>query len=287
MIKKKQDACPICFSNNISSIHTYTNFELIECNSCKLIFQNNIEDYNLKETISEIYNNDWIKMRDQYCENTFLEHSIFNTSLLDLFCEKKGLVLEIGCGSGEFLYSAQTAGWDVVGIEASENSCIYAKEKYNLYIHNDTWSLNLVEDNMKFDAIVFWHVLEHIEEPIKFLKEVSSVLKDDGLIFFSIPNSNSFTNKIYGFKSPIYTEKDHLYHYSEKNLKILIDNSDLELVKIFSREEMNRLNQDVEAYLKITDQNIKLSIKDKIQLKNNLENKFEGHEIFCICKKED
>ncbi|MDD2400600.1 MAG: hypothetical protein PHI90_08095 [Clostridia bacterium] len=78
-------------------------------------------------------------MRDKYVQNTFLQHSTFNTMLLNIFAPQKGELLEIGAGTGEFLYMAQSAGWNVTGIEPSTPSCSYALEKYKINLINSVW----------------------------------------------------------------------------------------------------------------------------------------------------
>lgn len=277
--------CPLCGSTDIEEFCNFTDYKLKSCKECELIFRDDISTLNTSELIDEIYDQNWIKMRDDYAQQTFLEHAAFNIMLLEMFAPSKGLLLEIGCGTGEFLYAAYASGWSVAGVEPSLASCRYAREKYGLDINNGVWDKNVVAKNQKFDAVVFWHVLEHIKEPIRFLKEVSDILKPGGLIFFSVPNVKSFTNKIMGINSPLFTEKDHLFHYSVDNLRLLLSQTSLDVVKLFCREEFGRLNQEIHISTKFTNEFSGMSLKEKIALMNILQSNYQGYELFCICRK--
>lgn len=276
--------CPICHSENIQTFYKYDNFTLLHCQKCDLIFR---EDYHsvTKDLITEVYDENWITMREKYTKNIFLEHASFNITLLNIFTPKKGELLEIGAGTGEFLYLAQAAGWNVTGFEPSLPTCSYVQEKYNIKLINSLWDKSKLTDDCMFDIITFWHVLEHLAQPLQFLEEVASVLSPQGLIFFSIPNKNSFTNKIYGYSSPLYLEADHLFHYSLKSLITLIKQTPLEALALFSREEVCRLFQDLKAHEELSKSWQSPTFPEMMALQAQLQSKFAGHEIFCIARK--
>lgn len=276
-------SCPICESQDISDFNKYETFNLVICNNCDLVFREDINVLNFKQLIDEIYNEDWVSMRRQYLKDTFLGHSIFNTLLLEMFKPEKGCLLEIGSGTGEFLFSAQSAGWDVTGLEPSARASRFAADELKVNIINGIWDINRFQK--KFDVVVFWHVLEHITRPKQFLLEVSSILKEDGLIVFSLPNKNSFTNQVMGKLSPLYTEKDHVAHYSPKNLALLIEQVGLQVISMFSRQEPSRLISDVRASVQFTDKYASLGLTDMIGLMLKLQGKYEGHELFCVTRK--
>lgn len=275
--------CPICDSQNIVDFNKYEDFNLLMCSNCDFVFRADINELNFEQLIDEIYNEDWVAMRRKYLQDTFLGHSIFNTLLLEVFKPEKGSLLEIGSGTGEFLFSAQSAGWAVTGIEPSPRASQFAADELKVNIINGIWELNRF--STKFDVIVFWHVLEHITRPKQFLLEVSSILKEEGLIFFSLPNKNSFTNQVMGKLSPLYTEKDHVAHYSPRNLSLLIEQANLQIVSMFSRQEPSRLISDIQSSLQFSDKYVSLGLTDMIALMLKLQGSYEGHELFCVVRK--
>ena len=131
-------------------------------------------------------------------KSTFEDHAIFNLLLLDIFSPQKGDLLEIGCGTGEFLHLAREAGWTVVGIEPSVKACQFARDRYGLDFINDLWLPQpLPLANRSFDAVA-WHVLEHIPQPAALLTWSASILKPEGRVFFSVPNTDSFLTSVLG-----------------------------------------------------------------------------------------
>ena len=76
-------------------------------------------------------------------------------------------ILDIGCGTGDFLNYMQFKKWEISGIEKDEGARKIATEKNNISINRDM--LNLKEKN-KYDVITMWHVLEHIYEAQTYIE---------------------------------------------------------------------------------------------------------------------
>jgi len=279
------DCCPICQSAKIVDLHDNDIFNRAKCGTCNLVFRRDIDQLDTQTLIDKLYGSAWVRMRDAYAQNTFLEHATFNTSLLELVTAEKGSLLEIGSGTGEFLYCARAAGWQVTGIEASRLSCEYAADVYGLDLINSCWNAAAIEVETKFDVVTLWHVLEHMRNPIEFLQEIAGVLAPAGIIAFSVPNSNCFTTKIGGYNSSLYREEDCLFHYSVKNLGILVEKAGLETVKVFSRQEYNRLEKDLALLSQRVANYPAFNLKEKIELMHKLQTNFEGHELFCVCNR--
>ncbi len=104
--------------------------------------------------------------------------------------EEKSL-LDIGCGTGEFLEYMQKAGWQVSGLEPSEEAWQKAKEK-GLFV-DDLGLSQFCEqrktDSKKFDAISLVNVLEHVLNPKQTLSQVKELLRTSGILFIQVPNS--------------------------------------------------------------------------------------------------
>lgn len=275
--------CPICDANDVRPFYRYATFELVCCAACDLVFQQQIEQVNDASLIDAIYDQHWIEMRDQYAENTFREHASFNVLLLEICCQQKGRLLEIGSGTGEFLFLAREAGWSVTGVEPSADACAYAKNRYQLDLIHAMWDHALAADVEPFDAIAFWHVFEHIRQPKEFLTQMRKLLKPGGLLLMSVPNRNSLTNKIYRELSPLFVEVDHLFHYSSHNLQMLLEQCGLTALSLFSREEQRKLESDLHAAGTYRGTEVhKMSIAEKMKAMVQLQAQFEGHEIVCI-----
>jgi 2-polyprenyl-3-methyl-5-hydroxy-6-metoxy-1,4-benzoquinol methylase len=96
--------------------------------------------------------------------------------------------LDIGAASGEIMKAFEKQGWEVYGIELSESFLQFAKEKRNL---KNIYSCEIedapFEDN-SFDFIHFWHVIEHLRDPIIVLKKIYNWLQPNGRVNIGTPN---------------------------------------------------------------------------------------------------
>lgn len=276
--------CPLCNSQQVESLFIYQTHSLVKCKNCQLIFQSQSDRLNASDLINQIYDENWIRMKEQAAIKDLYEHYSFYNLFIEMYSPDKGELLEIGCGTGEFLYLAQNTGWNVTGIEPSTKASSYAVEHYKLNIINSVWNEKLSNSAQKFDAIVFWHVLEHIPDPVIFLNQLRLKLKPNGIIFFSIPNNESLINTLLMGDSPNYSEKDHLFHYSRNNLLELLNYASLEPLSLLSRETPWRFEQEVQLFNQIsTDE--KIDTLDKlIKTYGKLQSNSIGYELICASR---
>ncbi|WP_306567913.1 class I SAM-dependent methyltransferase [Flavobacterium lindanitolerans] len=140
--------------------------------------------------------------------------------------QKKGMLLDIGAGTGDFLLTAKNDGWKVIGVEPSEKArTIAAKKGIELKPVADF-------DDHSFDIITMWHVLEHVPDLQNQIKELKRLLKPNGAIIIAVPNFKSYDAKYYGEFWAAYDTPRHLWHFSKTAIKKLFQNENIELVKI-------------------------------------------------------
>lgn len=138
--------------------------------------------------------------------------------LIESFSSTKGKVLDIGCGTGEFIFEANKRGWKVFGFEPNFSASSLAKEK----------GLNLV-DNTKnieqnsLDVITMWHVLEHVHDIDEQIKELYRLLKPDGKLVIAVPNYNSYDAKYYEKYWAAFDAPRHLWHFSQKSIPLIFE----------------------------------------------------------------
>jgi len=103
---------------------------------------------------------------------------------------KGGHLLEIGCSTGEFLKTAQEAGYSVTGIDSAPETAGFAQSHFGL---TNIFPLTIQEfiaqkPKEKFDVIVFFQVLEHIDNLPDFIDSIKKLLLPGGFIAVSVPN---------------------------------------------------------------------------------------------------
>lgn len=108
----------------------------------------------------------------------------------------KGKLLDVGCGSGGMLKIAKDLGWDVTGLEIDPNAVKAAKEQGLNVIEGSFYHLAQLTDD--FDCVICSHVLEHVYEPATLINLLTKVLKPQGVLLLSLPNSKSHVRSLYG-----------------------------------------------------------------------------------------
>lgn len=110
--------------------------------------------------------------------------------LADPLAPGRGDLLDIGCGTGNFLVAARTAGYCVAGTELDKNAAQFAKERLGLERVLPLTVAQFAQQypDEKFDVVTFFEVLEHQADPIGFLERAKSCLRPRGFIGLSVPN---------------------------------------------------------------------------------------------------
>ena len=124
-----------------------------------------------------------------------------------------GSLLDIGAGTGAFLEAASRKGWKVKGVEPSDKARKFAAER-GLELVN---SINEL-DEYGFDVITLWHVLEHVPDLQKIIRDLSLILKPGGSIIIAVPNFKSYDARYYKKFWAAYDVPRHLWHFS-RNLR--------------------------------------------------------------------
>ena len=144
--------------------------------------------------------------------------------------KKNGTLLDIGCGTGEFLRYCKNKHWNVLGIEPDENARQFAQDVYNLNV-KPYKDLLLIEDH-SFDVITMWHVLEHVQNVNEYLLEIKRLIKHDGLVFIALPNHLSYDAQKYQQYWAAWDVPRHLYHFTPISFKKLIQKYNFTITQI-------------------------------------------------------
>jgi 2-polyprenyl-3-methyl-5-hydroxy-6-metoxy-1,4-benzoquinol methylase len=139
----------------------------------------------------------------------------------------KGRILDIGAGTGDFLSVAKNDGWQTIGVEPSDRAKSIAKNKGVSFVEQ-TSEL----ENGSFDVISMWHVLEHVPDLDKQIKELKRLLKPTGTLIIAVPNFKSFDAKHYGKFWAAYDVPIHFWHFSKTAIKSLFEKEEMKLEKV-------------------------------------------------------
>jgi len=147
--------------------------------------------------------------------------------------KKRGKLLDIGCGSGEFLNRMRKLGWDVMGIELDRKAIKLAREHFGLNIYEGTLEEASFSEN-EFDAITMNHVIEHLCDPITTLKKCYRILKPRGKLVVITPNIESLGAYLFDGAWLGWDPPRHLHLFSPHTLRNCAKRARLQVMKIFT-----------------------------------------------------
>jgi 2-polyprenyl-3-methyl-5-hydroxy-6-metoxy-1,4-benzoquinol methylase len=108
---------------------------------------------------------------------------------------RPGRVLDVGCGRGLLLNQLRKLGWTVTGTELSDGAARFARDVLQLDVKvGDLRHLHF--ERGTFDAVVLWHVLEHVDDPAVLLRDVYRLVRPGGFVLLAVPNFGSIEAKL-------------------------------------------------------------------------------------------
>jgi len=144
--------------------------------------------------------------------------------------------VELGCATGGFLEQLAAAGWQAEGVELVESAAAQAQRK-GLTVH--VGSLEAVSfPSGTFDGAFAWMVLEHLPDPRATLNECHRILKQDGLLAFSVPNVSCWEPIVFGRNWYVWEVPRHLQYFGPRCLKRLLNESGFDRVEIVHQRNL-------------------------------------------------
>lgn len=234
----KLDKCPRCGSSGhreglIVRDHSISKEEFIltDCIQCGLRFTN---PRPATDTIGAYYKSD-----------EYISHSNTSKSLQDklyqlarrLALRKKyrtihtlqahGKVLDVGCGTGEFLSYLMSRGYLVEGVEPDLQARERAIANYAIPVLP---SLELVPAQEQFQVVTLWHVLEHVPNLRATFKRLFASLADQGVLLIAVPDRESWDAQHYGRNWAAWDVPRHFTHFRREDIHAFLNEHGFELI---------------------------------------------------------
>jgi SAM-dependent methyltransferase len=226
--------CPICGADNGNCIIKWERtlaqkiFRIAHCNKCHFGF--NYPMPSLRDT-KNFYDEHDHYIRPEY-NNPILDQRVFGWThrVTERILGKKGDLLDIGCGRGDFLTFMKAQGWQVTGLEVSPQLVeITRKRGIACNLGNVT---ELTFPPKSFDVITFRDVLEHIPTPPQEILKICNIwLKDGGIIYIKVPNLDWIDGTLGKVFKRGFDPAVHLHHFSQRALSLCLAKSGMQPVK--------------------------------------------------------
>jgi 2-polyprenyl-3-methyl-5-hydroxy-6-metoxy-1,4-benzoquinol methylase len=161
------------------------------------------------------------KLRDGIFVRLFNKYSAKSLS--------KSAVLDIGCGYGYLLNSFKGAK-EIYGTDISKEAVEMAKKQNPSFNVSVADILKPSKLNKKFDLILAINVIEHLTNPKLGVKNIKSLLNNDGLVIIHLPTiNNELSNWIYG--KTYAKDSTHVFRPTGEEVKELFNNEGFELLQ--------------------------------------------------------
>lgn len=147
--------------------------------------------------------------------------------LVKKFIGTSGTLLDIGAGTGAFLVTAKSNGFNVMGVEPSAKARLLAVEK-GISMQS---AVAHIDSNLKFDVVTMWHVLEHLPDIDQSVQEILDLVSEGGYFFVAVPNYKSFDACYYKKHWAAYDVPRHVWHFSQESMELLAEKWGVQLIK--------------------------------------------------------
>lgn len=238
---EKLNNCPICSSSGCSpfleckdNTVSRETFQIVSCNSCGFKFTNprpsglDLGKYYKSEEYVSHSNSKKGFINSTY--QSVRKYTLLKKLQLISKYYKTGNILDIGCGTGEFLNTCKNAKWNTLGIEPDNDARNMGVQNYGLDIRTESELKNLEPES--FDIISMWHVLEHVPNLNERVDDLKRLVKPKGIIIIAVPNCNSLDAKIYKEEWAAYDVPRHLYHFTPKDIETLFGKHELKVFRL-------------------------------------------------------
>lgn len=229
--------CPLCNSTNTSILQDRVRFGykacVMHCDKCSLTYlaQNSFkfpEDFyetQYHQTYLTHIEPDALDAEKYF--NKMLKVSKPWSDKLKKMLKGDESILDVGCSTGHFMFNLKESVREIYGSELSKKEVEFCRAALGLDVSAEPLEMRFPQK--RFDYITLIFVLEHIANPVYFLKYLKSFLKPDGRIIIVVPNINDPLMSLYDLKkfSEFYFCIEHLFYYSPDTISMVFENAGL------------------------------------------------------------
>jgi len=279
------DTCSACGSRDLSLFLKENPTSLYRCNQCDLIFFNPLPS---KDDLAVFYSSeegyipsvrDYMQVYQNHYSNRVMRYEGFMNRIFERSTIDIKNVLDIGCGYGFFLLYCREKGIEPFGVEISRETSSWARgqgmEVFTGTVQEAPFRVG------SFDLITSFHCLEHSLDPASEVMNISSLCRNKGLFLLAVPNAFSLVAEDSFSTWKWKSWPSHLFYFSPKNLKILLDRAGFDVIEIYSQVGDSDICDDRRAIRK------QATLKDE-EVDSTLDRLYDlnkGQELVVISRK--
>lgn len=220
--------CPVCGGDGLG-IPSYRKVGLARCEECGLIFHSRTP----VDARDAYLNGEYVSRHVDYVEEErAAKHIAEQRASWLLGFTAPGTLLELGSGRGFFLDAARRRGFEPLGIEPSPDLAGRAGDELGVQVEQ-----GFLEDidlsGRRFSSVCMFHVLEHVEEPVALLRQLSERLGEPRLIVLEVPNiASAMARRRAETWGAVQPDNLHITQFTPSTLRSAVQRAGLEIVAI-------------------------------------------------------
>lgn len=146
----------------------------------------------------------------------------------------RGPLLDVGCGTGQFLAFARSRGWtQLTGLEVISEIAEVAKQFSQATVHTtDIFHATLTPGS--FSAVMIWDLLEHVGDVGAVLREAFRLLKPGGVILIGTVHFQGLSMRVFREWAFTVNPPEHLTFFTKKGLSAALGKAGFEVKKVWS-----------------------------------------------------
>jgi len=207
--------CPVCQTESAGRVAQKKPWSYYRCTSCPLVF------LHPQPSVSEL-----ISAYQGYLPGSRDEIQAWFQSLEDVIRKsadliearvQPGRILDVGCGYGFFLHHMAQKGWQADGIEISRSGRDYCRTHFpGIEVQSTPLPNSSIPDG-SYDAVTLFYVIEHLDDPLRVLRETFRLLKPGGMLLLRWPQSTPIVRLLGPFARylDLYHTPYHLFDFSK------------------------------------------------------------------------
>jgi len=245
--------CPFCGSAEYSMYERFGSelqFTYVLCRNCKLVYNSPRPRYD-QDFIDSAYASYYQFSENMELDNsTEVEHSsvkMFKEEVENLirYDKKRTNLLDIGSAMGTFLFAAKPYYKKAIGLDVSKQMASYVEKNVGVNVYLQQFNDFFYDE--KFSLIHMSHVIEHIPNPVEWLRKAASMLEEDGILVINVPNKFSLGFRLQHFYYKLGLKKqfsstwsdparvpDHLYEPNVTSMLRLLKSNQFEVLDFFT-----------------------------------------------------
>lgn len=212
--------------------------QALSCNQCAYVTFDIPAETDLKEYYSSDYGNKsegYYELELDYAPAKVSSRAQMALDLASRYRSEveKPVFLELGCAFGGTVAELRRRGHMAFGIDLNSSAIAQGREHGNSFIFDCTPQQFLEIEKACVDVIISYHMLEHVPDPLLYLRQLAPVLNDDAIVMFRVPNGAYLKPWVEGFDAwDWFAYPDHLHMLTQHSAAGLVAEAGYELVAV-------------------------------------------------------